>query len=64
LQPAVAEYRYYKDNKKHFQGVEAVIDKDLASALLAYEIDADDFFILTDVSKVYLNFRETKSNCA
>lgn len=46
----------FKDNNKHFQGVEAVIDKDLASALLAYEIDADDFFILTDVSKVYLNF--------
>lgn len=46
----------FKDQNKHFQGVEAVIDKDLASALLAYEIDADDFFILTDVSKVFLNF--------
>jgi carbamate kinase len=46
----------FKDINKHLHGVEAVIDKDLASALLAYEIDADDFFILTDVSKVYLNF--------
>jgi carbamate kinase len=46
----------FKDQNKHLQGVEAVIDKDLASALLAYEIQADDFFILTDVSKVYLNF--------
>ncbi|MFO7527076.1 MAG: carbamate kinase [Ignavibacteriaceae bacterium] len=46
----------YRDEKKHLQGIEAVIDKDLASALLAYEIDADDFFILTDVPKVYLNF--------
>lgn len=46
----------YKDQNKHLQGIEAVIDKDLASALLAYEIGADDFFILTDVPKVYLNF--------
>ncbi|MCJ7553246.1 MAG: carbamate kinase [Ignavibacteriaceae bacterium] len=46
----------YLDDKKKLQGIEAVIDKDLASALLAYEIDADDFFILTDVPKVYLNF--------
>lgn len=44
------------DEKKNIQGVEAVIDKDLASALLAAEIGADDFFILTDVPKVYLNF--------
>lgn len=46
----------YRDENKRLQGVEAVIDKDLASALLAYEIEADDFFILTDVPKVYLNF--------
>ncbi|HSL87939.1 MAG TPA: carbamate kinase [Ignavibacteriaceae bacterium] len=48
----------YKDEKKYLQGIEAVIDKDLASALLAYEIKADDFFILTDVAKVYLNFNK------
>lgn len=46
----------YKDENKQLHGVEAVIDKDLASALLAYEIDADDFFILTDVPYVYINF--------
>ncbi len=46
----------YLDEQKKLQGIEAVIDKDLASALLAYEIEADDFFILTDVPKVYLNF--------
>lgn len=46
----------YRDKNKHLQGIEAVIDKDLASALLAFEIGADDFFILTDVPKVYLNF--------
>lgn len=39
-------------------GVEAVIDKDLASALAAVEIGADEFYILTDVPKVYLNFKK------
>jgi len=34
-------------------GVEAVIDKDLASALLARELKADAFFMLTDVAAVY-----------
>ena len=38
------------------RGVEAVIDKDRASALLAIEIDADEFIILTAVEKVYINF--------
>lgn len=40
------------------RGVEAVIDKDLASALCAIEIGADEFYILTDVPKVYINFRK------
>ena len=39
-------------------GVEAVIDKDLASALCASQIRADALFILTDVPKVYVNFRK------
>ncbi len=38
------------------KGVEAVIDKDRASALLAIEIDADLFVILTGVEKVALNY--------
>lgn len=37
-------------------GVEAVIDKDLASALAAIRMKADEFYILTDVPKVYVNF--------
>ena len=45
----------YKIGNKLF-GIDAVIDKDLASALLAKEIEADSFFILTDVPKVYLHF--------
>jgi carbamate kinase len=40
------------------QGVEAVIDKDLASALCANSIGADEFYILTDVPKVYIHFRK------
>lgn len=37
-------------------GVDAVIDKDLASSLLAQELELDTFAILTDVSSVKLNF--------
>ncbi|MBT8378876.1 MAG: carbamate kinase [Ignavibacteria bacterium] len=48
----------YRDKNKNLLGVEAVIDKDLASSLLAAEIKADSFFILTDVSKVYINFNK------
>lgn len=40
------------------KGVEAVIDKDLASALAAVRMKADEFYILTDVPKVYINFRK------
>lgn len=47
-----------KDEDNHLQGVEAVIDKDLASSLLASEIGADAFFILTDIPKVYINFHK------
>ena len=38
------------------KGVEAVIDKDYASALVAKEINADYFIILTGVPKVAINF--------
>jgi len=39
-----------------FNGVDAVIDKDLASARLAEEVGADIFLIATDVKGVMLNF--------
>ena len=39
-----------------YVGVEAVIDKDLASSLIARIIRADALLILTDVEYVYLNF--------
>ncbi len=40
------------------RGVEAVIDKDLASALAAVTMKADEFYILTDVPKVFVNFHK------
>ncbi len=48
----------YIDENNDVQGVEAVIDKDLASSLLASKIKADTFIILTDVPKVYINFNK------
>jgi len=39
-----------------FHGVEAVIDKDLASAKLGEQINADILLIATDVEKVALNY--------
>ncbi len=39
-----------------FQGVEAVIDKDLASAKLGEQINAEILIIATDVEKVALNY--------
>jgi carbamate kinase len=39
-------------------GVEAVIDKDLASALLAQELAADLLVIATDTDGVYINYKQ------
>ena len=39
-----------------FDGVDAVIDKDLASARLAQEVGVDLFVIATDVKGVFLDF--------
>ncbi len=46
------------EGKDGRHGVEAVIDKDLACALAAVRMKADEFYILTDVPKVYVNFRK------
>lgn len=43
-----------KDGK--LTGVEAVIDKDLASCLMAKELDAEYFIIATDVKSVFVNW--------
>ena len=39
-----------------YKGVEAVVDKDLASQVLASSINADLLIMLTDVEKAALNF--------
>lgn len=44
---------------RRFSGVEAVIDKDLASAKLAQEINADIFIIATDVDGVAIDYGTT-----
>lgn len=41
-----------------YEGIDAVIDKDRTSALLAQEINADKLLILTDVEKVSLNYKK------
>ncbi len=40
------------------EGVDGVVDKDLASAILARDIDADELFIVTGVEQVALNYRQ------
>ncbi len=44
---------YASETDRRLVGVEAVIDKDLASSLLAKELDADLFVMATDVDGVY-----------
>lgn len=46
----------YREESGKLEGVDAVIDKDFASALLALNIKADLFVILTGVDKVAINF--------
>jgi carbamate kinase len=41
----------------HYTGIEAVIDKDRASALLASRLGTDYFVISTDADRVYLDYR-------
>jgi len=48
----------YIDENQNVRPAEAVIDKDLASSLLAARIKADEFYILTDVSFVYINYNK------
>lgn len=45
-----------KDKDGSLKGIEAVIDKDSASCLIAKELRADCFVISTAVDKVYLNY--------
>ncbi len=46
----------YIDEEGRFRPAEAVVDKDYASSMLASQIGADEFYILTDVPYVYLDY--------
>ncbi len=46
------------DPAGNLHGIEAVVDKDYASELLAEGIGADRFLMATDVDAVYVNWRE------
>lgn len=46
----------YFDEQGNLVGAEAVIDKDLASSLLASEVEADIFVIATDVNGAYVDW--------
>ncbi len=45
-----------KDATGELSGLEAVIDKDMTASLLAQQLNADHFIILTDIDGVYENF--------
>lgn len=47
-----------KGRDGQWRGIEAVIDKDFASALLASELKADLFIVLTGVTKVAIDFNK------
>jgi carbamate kinase len=47
-----------KEGTNDYEGVEAVIDKDLTSSVLGSEIGAELLVILTDVSHVSVNYRK------
>ena len=47
-----------RDEAGNLDGVEAVIDKDRATSLLATNLGADTFIISTSIDSVYLNFGE------
>jgi carbamate kinase len=46
----------YYDENGDVRTLDAVIDKDMASSLLATNINADELYILTDVSFIYKDF--------
>ncbi|MFQ5630664.1 MAG: hypothetical protein ACE5I1_17985 [bacterium] len=46
----------YREDDGKLEGVDAVIDKDLASAILAITVGADALYILTSVEQVAINY--------
>ena len=48
----------YREESGWLEGVDGVIDKDLASAVLARDIEAQEMLILTSVDHVAINFNK------
>lgn len=46
----------YRHENNYLEAIEAVIDKDRASSLLAQQIGAEELYIITDVPKVCINY--------
>ncbi len=46
----------YRHENNYLEAIEAVIDKDRASSLLAQQINAEVLYIITDIPKVYINY--------
>ncbi|MFA7421841.1 MAG: carbamate kinase [Melioribacteraceae bacterium] len=49
---------FWHSDTGYLEAIEAVIDKDLASAVLAREVKAERFYIITDVPKAFLNYNK------
>jgi carbamate kinase len=49
----------YNNEDHKLDGLDAVIDKDLTAAKLGRVIRAQEYYIITDVEQVYLNYGET-----
>jgi carbamate kinase len=47
---------FFDNERQGWEGVDAVVDKDLAAAVLARDLDAELLLILTDVDAVYLEW--------
>jgi Carbamate kinase len=54
----------YYDENGTLRPAEAVIDKDSASALLAGHIKAHEFYILTDVPYIFINYKQPNQQVA
>ena len=46
----------FVDKNGNFNGIDAVIDKDLTAAKLGRVIRADEYYIVTDIAQVYLHY--------
>lgn len=49
----------YVENDGRLEGVDGVVDKDRAAAILAKDIHAEELYILTAVDKVALNYKQS-----